>query len=134
MQRKIKRKVRPEHEVGSMCDMMAELLGWTVEKYEETRGGRRLHRGLPDRRYVKPGVSAIWVELKATGGKLRVEQYPWLMAELDSGGLAVVIDDEATLVPLLKDAASTSSMVRSSLRAQCRGIIELTSKRGLRTS
>lgn len=124
---------RTEAEVGRMCDQLAELMGWKVERYEQTRN-TRIHKGLPDRRYVKPGVSAVWVELKKPKGKLTVEQYGWLKSELDSDGLAVVIDDEVTLAAILKDAASQSSMVRSALRKHCREVIELTAQRGFRPS
>lgn len=120
-----------ESVVARRCDQLAEAMGWVVERYEQTRA-TRIKEGLPDRRYVKKGVSAVWVELKKPKGKMSESQYHWLLDELSGGGLAVVIDDHETLVSILREAGNPSSIVRSVLRDRCKALIELCAKRGWR--
>lgn len=119
--------------VATRCDNLAQQMGWTVERYEQTRA-TRIKEGLPDRRYVKKGVSAVWVELKKPGGKMTEAQRDWLMDELNGGGLAVVIDDVQTLASVLREAGNPSSIVRSVLKDRCRALIDLCAKRGWRST
>lgn len=120
-----------ESVVAKRCDHLAEQMGWVVERYEQTRQ-TRIKEGLPDRRYVKKGVSAVWIELKKPKGKMTEDQYHWLLDELSGGGLATVIDDHETLVSILREAGNPSSIVRSVLRDRCKALIELCAKRGWR--
>jgi hypothetical protein len=120
-----------EAEVGALCDSLATKTGWVVERYEQRRASK-ICAGIADRRYVKRGIGAIWIELKAPDGKLTEAQYEWCVAELHSGGLATVVDDVQTLAPLLCDAGRLSSMVRSSLRQRCLELLNLCAKRGWR--
>jgi hypothetical protein len=119
---------RDEKAVGSDCDAFASALGWRIERYEQTRA-TKIALGIPDRRYVGHSGWRVWVELKKPGGKLTIEQHAWLMAELDAGGLAVVVDDFAVLKEVLwrvKLYGQTEAI------AYCREVVTLTASRGFR--
>lgn len=120
-----------EKEVAGQCDDMAMAMGWVVERYEQPRE-TMITEGIPDRRYVRKGVSMLWVELKKSGGQMTEAQYWWMKTELAGGGFATVIDDVQTLVPLLRLAKSQSSIDRSVLRLKCDELLELCKLRGWR--
>jgi hypothetical protein len=121
---------RDENAVGDACDALAVQLGYRVENYSDTRRVRTCP-GLPDRRYVKRGVR-LWVELKAPGGKMTDDQLRFLLSELDANGMATVIDDDVTLRKLFQQLGRSSSIVEAQVRVQCRELVELCAKRGLR--
>jgi hypothetical protein len=121
---------RIEQDVALACDSLATQLGWAVDRLEQRRASK-IVRGIPDRRYHRPG-QRIWVELKAPGGKLTATQHAWLLSELDAGAMATVIDDEAQLQHLFTLLARRSSSLESSARDYCRELVRLCWLRGPR--
>lgn len=120
--------------MGAECDRLAIALFWRVESYEDKRAVRT-HKGLPDRRYVRPVKGQrIWVELKAPGGKLTVEQHAFLNSELDAGAMAVVIDDPNQLKYYLNALQRVSSIVESAVREKMMQDVQLCALRGFRKS
>ncbi len=117
-----------EADVARECDALAIACGWRVERYEQRRASR-ITRGLPDRRYVKPGL-VLWIELKAPKGKLTAEQHGWLLAELAAGGLATVVDGSEPFRRLLWLLGR--SMAKPEATRFCRELIDLTVARGYR--
>jgi hypothetical protein len=128
------RPARPtESVIGAQVDELAHVMGWDVERYEQRRA-TMITEGLPDRRYVHRGKAArLWVELKRPGGKLTEHQHAWLLAELDAGALATVIDDVqqfAHLARLLSRGGS--SLMHAEALAYCRQLVDLCWRRGPR--
>lgn len=118
-----------EKAVAGLCDDFAAQLGWTVDRFEQTRA-TRICIGLPDRRYHGPNGWRIWVELKRPGGKLTEAQYRWLLAELDAGALAIVVDDVAVLAEVRRRWRQLYG--QADALAYCRQVLELTKQRGWR--
>jgi hypothetical protein len=119
-----------EKAVGQQCDDLATRLGWTVDRLEQRRA-TTIVRGLPDRRYHRPG-QRIWIELKKPGGRLTADQHAWLLSELDAGALATVIDDVHQLARLFHLLARRSSSLESAAREYCRDLVQLCWRRGPR--
>lgn len=118
-----------EKAVAGLCDDFASQCGWQVQRYEQQRA-TRITEGLPDRRYVGPRGWRIWVELKKPGGKLTEAQYKWLVAELDAGALAIVVDDVAVLAAV--HAKWGKLYGHADALAYCRQVLELVKARGWR--
>ena len=118
-----------ERAVAAKCDAFASALGWRIERYEQTRA-TKIALGIPDRRYVGHSGWRVWVELKKPGGKLTIEQHAWLMAELDAGGLAIVVDDVAVLQEAFEKWRRLYGAADAI--AYCRQVVTLTSARGFR--
>jgi hypothetical protein len=122
-----------ETAVGAQVDELAHALGWDIERYEQRRA-TMITEGLPDRRYVHRHKQArVWVELKRPGGKLTHHQYAWLLAELDAGALATVIDDVQQFAHLARLLArGGSSIMHAEALAYCRQLLDLCWRRGPR--
>jgi hypothetical protein len=129
-QNAMKAKPPLEKEIGRQCDRVAETLGWTVEKYEQSRA-TRIQEGLPDRRYVKNGAR-VWVELKRPKGKLTHAQYRWLLSELDAGGMATTVDNPEQLMALFQLLGRNSAIVDAEARRRCREWVDMLWSRGPR--
>ncbi|WP_353265821.1 hypothetical protein [Gemmatimonas sp.] len=115
--------------MAGLCDDFAAACGWRTERYEQQRASR-ITGGLPDRRYVGPHGWRIWVELKKPSGKLTEAQYKWLVAELDAGALAIVVDDVAVLAEVRSRWRKLYG--QADALAYCRQVVELTKQRGWR--
>ena len=121
-----------EKEVGVACDRLAESLGWTVERYEQSRA-TRIAEGLPDRRYVHLARGMrVWVELKRPGGKLTAAQRVWLGVELQAGGLATTVESADQLAKLFAVLARRSAVLEAEARRLCEQWVDLTWQRGPR--
>jgi len=121
-----------EGDVARACDKLAEDLSWTVERYEQRRR-TKITEGLPDRRYVQRARALrIWVELKAPGEKLSMEQHAWLLSELVAGALATVIDDDAQLQALFRILGRSGSIAQAEAHRRCSELVALTAARGYR--
>jgi hypothetical protein len=122
-----------ETAVAAQVDELAHAMGWDVERYEQRRA-TMIAEGLPDRRYVHRHKQArVWVELKRPGGKLTHHQYAWLLAELNAGALATVIDDVqqwAHVARLLSRGGS--SLMHAAAHDYCRQLVDLVWMRGPR--
>ncbi len=121
-----------EADVAKQCDELAEVCGWTVERYEQRRASR-ICAGLPDRRYVHAARRfRVWVELKAPKGKLTRDQRIWLLSELDAGGVATVVDDVKQLAQIF--ARLTQPRVGNTTTQYCRDLVQLVAQRGYRAA
>jgi len=119
-----------EADVGRACDSLMDQMGYLVERYEQRRASK-ICAGLPDRRYIRPTLERVWVELKAPGGKLTYSQYRWLLSELISGGMATVINNAEQLAHL---ASLMNADERHAARLYCRCLLEECWARGERPS
>lgn len=118
--------------VTAQLDELAHALGYTVERYEQRRA-TMITEGLPDRRYVHRGKQLrVWVEAKRPGGKLTHAQHAWLLAEIDAGALATVIDDVHQFFHLARLLSRGSSIMHAEALAYCRQLVDLCWQRGPR--
>lgn len=121
-----------EKDVAKLCDELAEKNGWHVQRCEQRRA-TKIHRGLPDRRYVhRTKLLRIWCELKAPGAKLTEDQHRWLIDELHCDSLAVVVDDVQQLVKLFNILNGPRIGRMEEAREYCRELVRLTVQRGYR--
>jgi hypothetical protein len=92
----------PEKRVQAAVKRNLKTLGFHVSDLSQPRASMQTP-GLPDLFAMHARYGAVWIEVKAPGGKLSANQRAWHELAAQAGVRAAVVDGVHSLVRVLRD-------------------------------